>query len=102
VVSLNMDNVEAKKEVILNFNIQDESTKAPITNLQPYLGAVGHVVILTEDTEQYLHVHPIDEKTSGPEARFATTFPKSGIYKIWAQFKHNDKVFTVPFVVKIS
>jgi Cu+-exporting ATPase len=101
-VTLSIDKLVANKELNLNFNIKDEQTKAPITNLQPYLGAVGHVVILTEDTEQYLHVHPIDEKASGPDARFATTFPKSGVYKIWGQFKVNDKVFTVPFVVKVS
>lgn len=100
-VALSFDKLEANKEMNLNFTIRDEKTNAPITNLQPYLGAVGHVVILTEDTEQYLHVHPLDEKSSGPEAKFMTTFPKSGVYKIWGQFKHNDKVFTVPFVVKV-
>lgn len=100
-VTLTFDQLAAGKELNLNFTIKDEKTKAPITNLQPYLGAVGHVVILTEDTEQYLHVHPLDEKAAGPDAKFMTTFPKSGVYKIWGQFKHNDKVFTVPFVVKI-
>jgi hypothetical protein len=100
-VTLSIDKLAANQELNLNFNIKDEKTGAPITNLQPYLGAVGHVVILTEDTEQYLHVHPIDEKASGPDAQFATSFPKSGIYKIWGQFKHNDKVVTVPFVVKV-
>lgn len=100
-VTLSMDKAAANTELNLTFTIKDEKTKAPITNLQPYLGAVGHVVILTEDTEQYLHVHPLDEKASGPEAKFMTTFPKSGIYKIWGQFKHDDKVFTVPFVIQV-
>lgn len=100
-VTLNFDQLAANKELMLTYTIKDEKTKAPITNLQPYLGAVGHVVILTEDTEQYLHVHPTEEKASGPDAKFMTTFPKSGVYKIWGQFKHNDQVFTVPFVVKV-
>jgi Cu+-exporting ATPase len=100
-ITLSFDQLSANKELNLNFNIKDEKTKTPITNLQPYLGAVGHVVILSEDTEQYLHVHPIDETSSGPIAQFMTTFPKSGVYKIWGQFRHNDQVFTVPFVVKV-
>jgi major membrane immunogen (membrane-anchored lipoprotein) len=101
-ISLSIDHLQAGKEAVLNFTIKDDQTKKPITNLQPYLGAVGHVVILTEDAKDYLHVHPIEEKATGPDAKFMTTFPKSGTYKIWGQFKHDGKVLTVPFVVKVS
>ena len=65
------------------------------------IGAVGHVVVLSADASQYLHVHPTDEKAAGPDAKFMTTFPASGIYKIWGQFQHEGKVFTVPYVVKV-
>lgn len=75
--------------------------RKPITDLQPYLGAVGHVVILNQDGGEYLHVHPTDEKSSGQDAKFMATFPHSGVFKIWDQFQQNGKVFTVPFVVKV-
>lgn len=101
-ITLSFDELKAGKDVTLNFNIKDHKTGRPITNLQPYLGAVGHVVIISEDTEEYLHVHPMDEKAKGPDAKFMTKFPKSGIYKIWGQFQHEGKVITVPFVVKVS
>lgn len=100
-VTLTSDNLTAGKELALNFNIKDTQTKQPVTDLQPYLGAVGHVVILSQDAENYLHVHPADEKAKGPDAKFMTTFPHSGVYKIWGQFQHNGKVITVPFVVKV-
>jgi hypothetical protein len=100
-VTLAFNELAANKEIILTFTIKDEKTKKPITNLQQYLGAVGHVVTLTEDAEQYVHVHPMEEKVTGPEAKFMTTFPKSGVYKIWGQFQHENKVFIVPFVVKV-
>ncbi|MBB6673707.1 hypothetical protein [Cohnella nanjingensis] len=100
-ITLAFDKLAAKEELMLTYTITDDKTQEPITDLQPYLGAVGHVVILTEDAEQYLHVHPMEEKASGPKAEFMTTFPKSGIYKIWGQFKHKDTVFTVPFVVRV-
>ncbi|MBY0598821.1 hypothetical protein [Bacillus bingmayongensis] len=93
--------LKPNKEVMLNFSIKDAATKKPITDLETYLGAIGHVVILSEDTEQYLHVHPADSKTMGPEAMFHTEFPTSGTYKIWAQFQHKGKVFTVPYVITI-
>ncbi|MCR8634727.1 hypothetical protein [Paenibacillus radicis (ex Xue et al. 2023)] len=101
-IELKLSGTKAKEEVTLTFNIRDAATKKGISNLQPYLGAVGHVVILSRDAEQYLHVHPVDEKASGPDAKFATSFPQSGIYKIWGQFQHEGKVFTVPFVVDVK
>ncbi|WP_282937200.1 hypothetical protein [Paenibacillus sp. RC67] len=100
-ITLTYDPLKAGKETTLTFTIKDAPSKKPITNLQQYLGAVGHVVILSEDAEQYLHVHPMEEKATGPDAKFMTTFPKSGVYKMWGQFQHEGKVFTVPFVVKV-
>ncbi|QHW29375.1 hypothetical protein GZH47_00050 [Paenibacillus rhizovicinus] len=100
-VTLFLDHVMANMELNLNFSIKDAQTKDPISDLQPYLGAVGHVVILNQEGGEYLHVHPTDEKSSGPDAKFMTSFPHSGVYKIWGQFQQNGKVFTVPFVVKV-
>lgn len=101
-ITLSLDQLKAGKEVQLTFTIKDDKTKQPITNLQPYLGAVGHVVIISADTEQYIHNHPLDEHAKGPDARFAAQFPNSGTYKIWGQFQHQGKVFTVPFIIRVS
>lgn len=101
-VELTLSSTKAQDEVTLTFNIVDAQTKEGISNLEQYLGAVGHVVVLSDDAEKYLHVHPVDEKATGPKAQFMTSFPKSGTYKIWGQFQHQGKVFTVPFVVDIK
>lgn len=100
-VTLSYDHLMAGMDVNLTFHIVDEKTKQPVTDLQPYLGAVGHVVILSADAEQYLHVHPTEEKAKGPDAKFMTKFPASGVYKIWGQFQQNGQTFIVPFVVKV-
>jgi hypothetical protein len=101
-VELTLSSTKANDEVTLTFNILDAQTQKEISDLEQYLGAVGHVVILSDDAEQYLHVHPMDEKATGPKAEFMTSFPKSGTYKIWGQFQDQGKVFTVPFVVDIE
>lgn len=101
-IELSLSGMKSKEEITLSFTIRDSETKEEIRNLEPYLGAVGHVVILSADAESYLHVHPLDEKATGPLAEFATTFPQSGTYKIWGQFQHNGEVITVPFVVDIK
>jgi hypothetical protein len=90
-VTLKMSSHEAGKPITLNF-ILDK------TNLEPYLGAMGHVVILDEHATSYLHVHPEDED----QPLFATHFEKPGIYKIWAEFKQQGVVRVFPFVVKIN
>ncbi|GFN30468.1 hypothetical protein PCURB6_07280 [Paenibacillus curdlanolyticus] len=101
-VTLANDHPMPGEEFELNFQLADAVTKEPITDLEPYLGAVGHVVILSEDTDSYLHVHPLEEKSSGPDAKFVTTFPDRGNYKIWGQFQRDGRLITVPFVVEVS
>lgn len=101
-IELSLSSTKANEDVTLVFNIMDVTTNEGINNLDQYLGAVGHVVILSKNTEQYLHVHPTDEKATGPKAEFMTSFPHSGIYKIWGQFQHDGQVFTVPFVVEVA
>lgn len=101
-VTLTFDHLMTNTELTMKFTIKDAKTKKPITDLQPYLGAIGHVVAISGDTETYLHVHPMDENSTGPNAKFMTSFPKKGLYKIWGQFQHNGRVFIVPFTVNVQ
>jgi hypothetical protein len=100
-VTLTFDQLLATEPLTLTFTFKDVQTNKPIINLQTYLGAVGHVVIMSADAELYLHNHPLEETATGPEAKFMTSFPKSGIYKIWGEFKHENSVFNVSFVVEV-
>ena len=49
----------------------------PVTDLQPYLGAYGHLVALREGDLAYLHVHP-EESDAGPEIPFLAEVPSDG------------------------
>jgi hypothetical protein len=74
----------------------------PVTNLQPYLGAYGHLVALREGDLAYLHVHPDGEpgdgKTkAGPDVTFFAEVPSSGAYRLYLDFQHNGKVRTAEF-----
>ncbi|MBI0577144.1 hypothetical protein IEC97_07205 [Neobacillus cucumis] len=90
-VEMKVSSFEDGKQVTLQFKL-DEST------LEPYLGAAGHVVILNENADQYLHVHPKDES----KPVFETQFDHPGIYKIWAEFKQAGKVRVFPFIIKVK
>ncbi|MGW7443974.1 hypothetical protein [Kitasatospora sp. NPDC054795] len=70
----------------------------PVTDLQPYLGAYGHLVALRAGDLAYLHVHP-DTTTPGPEIGFTTTAPSTGDYRLFLDFKHQDTVRTAAFTL---
>jgi hypothetical protein len=75
----------------------------PVTDLEPFLGAMGHLVMISRDRTAYVHSHPLDSQMSGgPSVQFITTFEKAGLYKAWAQFQRHGQVLTVPFVVEVG
>lgn len=79
-----------------------EKESRPITNLENYLGALAHVVIISEDTQDYLHVHPMESLKSGPEIMLHTSFPKLGKYKMFVQFKHKEEIHTAYLILNIT
>ncbi|MCC2545530.1 hypothetical protein LJY25_03670 [Hymenobacter sp. BT175] len=74
----------------------------PVTDLDQYLGALGHMVILSEDGADYLHVHPEDQADKGPRIGFHTTFDKPGRYRVFLQFQHAGVVQTSDFTVNVG
>ena len=76
----------------------------PVTDLQPYLGAYGHLVALREGDLAYLHVHPDgspgDGTTEpGPQVVFHTAVPSDGTYRLYLDFKHQGVVRTAAFTL---
>jgi len=76
-----------------------------VRDLQPYLGAYGHLVALRSGDLAYLHVHPGGEpgdgKTRpGPDISFTATAPSEGAYRLFLDFKHEGKVRTAAFTVR--
>ncbi|MCW2607834.1 MAG: hypothetical protein JWO60_2527 [Frankiales bacterium] len=65
----------------------------PVTDLDPYLGAYGHLVALREGDLAYLHVHPQDGP-AGPEVVFDAEVPSAGDYRLFLDFSHDDVVRT--------
>ena len=89
------------QETSVRFHFVDADGKA-VGDLQPYLGAMGHLVIISADGREYVHAHPLSEAKTAPDGavEFAAHFPKHGIYKAWGQFQRSGSVFTVPFVLE--
>jgi hypothetical protein len=76
----------------------------PVTDLQPHLGAYGHLVALRQGDLAYLHVHPDgapgDGRTApGPAVTFHAEVPSTGTYRLYLDFRHGDVVHTAGFTV---
>jgi hypothetical protein len=69
----------------------------PVTDLQPYLGAFGHLVALRDGDLAYLHVHPDASTGAGPEISFTVEVPSAGTYGLFLDFRHGDVVRTAAF-----
>ncbi|MEV4165273.1 hypothetical protein [Nonomuraea dietziae] len=72
----------------------------PVTDLEPYLGAYGHLVALRAEDLAYLHVHPQESATAGPEILFHAEVPSRGDYRLFLDFRHAGVVRTADFTVK--
>ena len=99
----------------LTFRLTETGSGRPVTDLQTYLGAFGHTLIMSEDMTDYVHAHPLDivpgsdeddpvfvippgadlEKLrGGPDVTFDGLMPKPGRYRAWTQFRRNDRIYT--------
>ena len=70
----------------------------PVTDLQPYLGAYGHLVVIREDDLAYLHAHP-EDGPAGPDVAFDLEYDAAGRHAVYLDFKHRGVVWTAMFTV---
>jgi hypothetical protein len=81
----------------LTFRITHEGQD--VEELEPYLGALGHLVALREGDLAFLHVHP--SGGAGARIMFHAVFPSVGLYKLFLQFAHEGRVRTVEYTTEI-
>jgi hypothetical protein len=88
----------------------------PVTDLQPYLGTLGHLIVISSDRKHFVHSHPLPPPAAageapgatpatpaaGPTVRFSALFPGPGRYKAWGQFQHEGRVITADFVLDVA
>jgi protocatechuate 3,4-dioxygenase beta subunit len=87
----------------LTFNLKDTNGQ-PATDLRPYLGERGHLVIVRQgeprDRSAYLHAHALDN-TPPHQVSFHTQFPRAGTYRAWGQFQRGDRLITADFWIEV-
>ena len=106
-VSVDDAKVKAGETRPLAFRIEDTATGAPVTDLQPYLGAGAHLLVVSADLTEAIHGHPNEDASGagqragghGAAVSFDPLIPRAGVYKVWIQFQRGGLVSTAAFVI---
>lgn len=71
-------------------------------SVEPYLGADGHLVVLREHDQAYLHTHPESEPGGPGPITFGVEYPSAGRYRLFLQFRDAEEVRTASFTQEVT
>jgi hypothetical protein len=87
----------------ITLSLTTPENNQPVRELEPYLGAFGHMLIMDEQMFDYVHAHPtempsanmpIEQQRGGPDVVFEGLMPKPGLYRAWTQVKYRGELYT--------
>ncbi|MBW4466764.1 MAG: hypothetical protein KME07_15180 [Pegethrix bostrychoides GSE-TBD4-15B] len=103
IAQLEAPTLTAGESVTLSFKLSHDD--APLTDLQPYLGEQGHLVIVRQTAlltqADYIHAHAL-RHPAAESISFETSFPQPGLYKLWGQFNHAGEIVVADFWVQVT
>ncbi|HTY41919.1 MAG TPA: hypothetical protein VMH79_08615 [Thermoanaerobaculia bacterium] len=97
VLELPPEGIPAGRTVTVTAHIHDAKGR-PVSDLEPWLGAMGHLLLVHQDAATFAHAHPDDREPGiGKDGRlpFLVRLPKPGSYKGWLQVKRAGRVETI-------
>lgn len=97
-VELSQQKIKAGKMTMLTYQVSRDDGAIPVVT--PYLGANAHVIAVSPNGEELIHVHPMDGQDAATGMLHAT-FPSAGDYRIWVQLNDHDELKTVPLSVTV-
>ncbi|WP_409477716.1 hypothetical protein [Pseudobdellovibrio sp. HCB154] len=97
-VELSQQKIRAGKMIMLTYRVSRDDGSLPVVT--PYLGANAHVIAISPDGKDLIHVHPMDGQDTASGMLHAT-FPRVGDYRMWVQLNDHDELKTVPLSVTV-
>ena len=125
-VALETDPIQplSGEEITLNYLM--EKSGVPVNDMEYYLDAPMHLSAVSADLSAFIHTHgevsqtfralnvapsillnpaqahSLEEIKFGPEIKAHIVFPYPGLYKIFGEFKHQNKVIVSDFMVEVG
>jgi hypothetical protein len=97
---IQVEEFRAATPSLLTITVSDAQTGEPVKDLEPYLGASGHLFFANADFTDATHSHPLESNT-GPSIRFLTRFNAPGIHRVWLQAQRKGRVVTVVWTLDV-
>ena len=91
----------AGKPIALDFSLTEGNSNKMPADIED-LEKSASFIIVSEDLKEFIHAGPLSVNDEDQAISTDVTFPKGGIYKIWAQFQRAGKSISVPLVVKVK
>lgn len=103
------DPLVAGREEAFALYLTDRRTGEPVSDIEPYLAAWGHSLLISEDTLAVVHAHPVEfvpendpSARGGPVLTFRALFPKAGNYRLWTQIQRKGEIVTAMYTVRVE
>ena len=90
VAQVELKNAKTSESSEIRFRLTNESGQ-PIDNLQPYLGARGHLVVISADGKHYVHAHPTDALRLQTRLSLCPIFPRQACTRAGRSFRNPDR-----------
>jgi hypothetical protein len=74
---------------------------SPADGIEKYIGAWGHLLVVSDDLVDAIHTHPF-LADGGAQEQFNVIFPRARTYRLWAQFQRKGVVNTAAFNVAVK
>lgn len=84
----------------LAVTIEKNGKRLSEQDIEQYLGASAHIVMVSEAQKDFLHIHPVSNDSYPIYAE--TQIEQEGLYRMWVQFKIEGKVHTADFTVQVE
>lgn len=97
---INGNDFQTNRPQHLGIQIQKDGKNIASHEMETYLGAIAHVVIIGMSDKKMLHVHPGSNEHVPIHGE--THFEKPGIYRMWVQFQLEGVVHTADFTVNVK
>ena len=99
VTLINGNDFQTNRPQHLGIRIEKDGKNITKNDIEPYLGAIAHVVIIGKEDKEMLHVHPGSNEHVPIHGE--THFEKPGVYRMWVQFQLEGDVHTADFTVDV-
>lgn len=97
-VTLSEEKLKAGEMAMLIYKVTRQDGKP--AKVTPYLGANAHVIAVSPNGSELIHVHPMDGSSPG-DGMLHATFPTVGAYRIWVQLVDDGILRTIPISVTV-